>query len=98
MKLLDKLVNDTLKEPDGRYSRKSLTTFASFTLAALVGIFIVVSNYFFKEEINRYAIDVFYGFLLLSGGATAATVYEKLKNKSIEENCKNNEGNLDNPQ
>ena len=47
--------------------------------ALLSGLFIHVSDYFLPKEINPYAIQVFYGFLMLAGGTTAMTVYEKLK-------------------
>jgi hypothetical protein len=81
MKTLEKIINDTLKSPNGRWSRKSLTTLSSWIMAIMSGAFITISDYFLSKEINSYAIQVFYGFLMLSGGTTAMTVYEKLKNK-----------------
>lgn len=81
MELITKIINDTLKSPNGKFSRKSLTILSSWILAGLCGIFIIISDFFLSKEINQYAISVFYGFLMMAGGTTAATVYEKLKNK-----------------
>jgi hypothetical protein len=83
-----KILEDTLKSPNGKWSRKSLTMFSAWIAALLSGLFIHVSDYFLPKEINPYAIQVFYGFLMLAGGTTAMTVYEKLKsnvNQKIEE-------------
>lgn len=70
-----KIINDTLKNPQGKWSRKSLTAFVSFINAILLGWFIVIS-----ENVNIYAISVFYGFLGLGGGTLALTVIDKIKN------------------
>lgn len=75
-----KIFNDTLKSPNGKYSRKSLTMFASFIISTIIGAYIVVSNYITETPINQYAIEVFYGFLLLSGGTSVMTVWDKFKN------------------
>jgi hypothetical protein len=79
---IQKIINDTLKGPDGKYSRKSLTTFISMAISILTGIYIVVSDYFLGREINQYAIMVFYGFLGLGGGTLGLTVIDKIKNKT----------------
>jgi hypothetical protein len=78
---LNQIIDDTLKSPDGKWSRKSLTMLSAWIMAILSGIFILISDYFFSEEINQYAIDVFYGFLLLAGGTSVMTVWDKVKNK-----------------
>ena len=82
--IINKIINDTLKSPNGKWSRKSLTMFVSFMMSILSGIFILLSDKFLHSEINRYAIDVFFGFLLLSGGTSAMTVWDKLRNKPQE--------------
>ena len=82
---MNKIINDTLKGPSGKYSRKSLTMFISFVMSILSGVFILLSDKFLSKEINQYAIDVFYGFLLLSGGTSVMTVWDKFKNKKQEE-------------
>jgi hypothetical protein len=58
--------------------------FISFIISIILGLYIVISDYFLQNEINRYAIDVFYGFLILSGGTSIVTVWDKLKNKNNE--------------
>lgn len=74
-----KILEDTLKSPNGKWSRKSLTMFSAWIMSILSGIFIHISDYFLPKEINPYAIQVFFGFLMLAGGTTVMTVYEKLK-------------------
>ena len=75
-----KIISDTLKGPDGKYSRKSLTILACLIMSFLVGSFIVLSDYFLTKEINQYAILVFYGFLGVGGGTLGLTVIDKFKN------------------
>jgi hypothetical protein len=75
-----KLIKDTLKSPDGKWSRKSLTALVAFINAIALGWIIVIAP---KGTINIYAISVFYGFLGLGGGALALTVVDKIKNKGI---------------
>ena len=81
-----KLINDTLKGPNGKWSRKSLTAFISMIIAVIVGVYIVVSDYFLDHEINQFAIMVFYGFLGLGGGTLGLTVIDKIKNGNNETN------------
>lgn len=71
-----KLIDDTLKNPGGKYSRKSLTALVSFVNAIAVGWYIVA-----VDSVNIYAISVFYGFLGLGGGTLALTVVDKIRNK-----------------
>ena len=76
-KSLTKIIDDTLKSPNGKWSRKSLTMLISFTMCVILGTYIVVSNYITKIPINQYAIDVFQGFLLLTGALSGITVWDK---------------------
>lgn len=80
--MIQQIIDDTLKSPNGKFSRKSLTMFSSWIMAILTGTFITLSDYIIKQEINKYAIDVFYGFLLLAGGTSVITVWDKIKNKN----------------
>jgi hypothetical protein len=86
MKEIYKIFNDTLKGPSGKYSRKSLTMFISFSISIILGIYIVISDYILNKEINKYAIDVFYGFLMLTGGLSGVTVWDKTKNNNYGSN------------
>lgn len=81
MKEIYKILNDTLKGPSGKYSRKSLTMFISFGVSILLGSYIVFANYITEIPVNEYAIDVFYGFLMLAGGTSVVTVWDKFKNR-----------------
>ena len=76
-----KLIDDTLKGPSGKWSRKSLTALVSFGVAIFTGLFIVTSDFWISENktINQYAIMVFWGFLSLGGGTLTLTVIDKLK-------------------
>lgn len=56
--------------------------FVSFVMACLMGIYIVVSDYILEGEINRYAADVFNGFLLLTGGLAGISVADKFTGKT----------------
>jgi uncharacterized membrane protein len=84
-----KIIDDTLKSPNGKWSRKSLTSFFAFWIGLALGAFIVISDYFLKEEVNRYAIDVFQTLMLLVGATLGLTVWDKqtmYKNDSKTEN------------
>lgn len=78
---INKMIDDTLKGPNGKWSRKSLTAFVSFINAILVGWFIVVSQIFLPEgsQINQYAIMVFLSFLGSGVGTLGLTVIDKMK-------------------
>ena len=78
---LPKIIKDTMMH-NGKWSRKSLTTFWSFICSIILGTYIVIT-----KDVNIYAISVFYGFLTLSGGSLALTVVDKMKNQknTIEE-------------
>lgn len=88
MKGIEKIISDTLKSPNGKWSRKSLTMFVSFIMGILVGITIVVSHFITDTEISRDAVWVFYGFLTMAGYNGKLTLDDK---KNYRENYKNNE-------
>tara|TARA_R110000772_G_scaffold1095_1_gene3848 strand:- start:2331 stop:2621 length:291 start_codon:yes stop_codon:yes gene_type:complete len=72
-KELRKLRDDTLKGPNRKYSRKSLTVFTWVSLSVVTGLYIV-------WNIPTQAINVFFGYLGLAGGVLGATIVDKLKN------------------
>ena len=84
---MTKLINDTLKSPNGKWSRKSLTLFVSFIISIILGFYIVISDFILKTEINKYSIEVFDSFMLLVAALTGATVADKFapKTKKIDE-------------
>lgn len=79
---MKQLLNSTLKSPNGKWSRKSLTLFTSFTISIILGMYITLSDFILEEEINKYAIEVFNGFMLLVAALTGATVVDKFATKS----------------
>ena len=74
---MEKIIDDTLKSPNGKWSRKSLTSFFAFWFALVLGLYIVISDYILDKEINRYAIDVFQTLILLVGATLGLTVWDK---------------------
>ncbi len=79
MKEIQKVLNDTLKDRNGKYSRRSLTMFVSFSIGCLCGIYIVVSDLFLPREINSYAWLVVGS--LLAAGTGQAILIEKEKQR-----------------
>ena len=75
--MFQKIINDTLKTPDGKWSRKSLIMLASFIMSMITGIYIVISDKISNIAINGYAITVFQGFLLLTATLVGATIIDK---------------------
>jgi len=71
-----KILQDTLKSPNGKWSRKSLTLFVSFMLSIVLGSYIVVAPHF-SVVINQYAIEVFNSFMLLVAALSGITVADK---------------------
>lgn len=74
-----KIINDTLKTPSGKWSRKSLTAFTSFVFALIYesGLPII-----FKIETKEY---VFITLLALTATSLGLTVVDKLKIENNEE-------------
>lgn len=79
---MKKLVDNILKSPNGKWSRKSITLFTSFAISIILGTYITLSDFIIEEEINKYAIEVFNGFMLLVAALTGATVVDKFATKS----------------
>lgn len=77
MNTIEKIINDTLKSPNGKWSRKSVMMIIAFTVSIILGTYIVISNYITKTPVNQYAIDVFQGFLLFTGTLSGITVWDK---------------------
>lgn len=71
------IIQDTLKSPNGKWSRKSLTMLSSFAISIVLGAYIVISDRILDEELNRYAIEVFDAFMILTGAMSGVTVLDK---------------------
>lgn len=72
-----KIINDLLKGPNGKWSRKSIILFIAFTFSILLGTYIVICNYITIVPLSIYAIQVFDGLLLLVATLTGITVWDK---------------------
>ena len=92
MNELVKILNDTLKDKNGKYSRRSLTMFSSHVLGCLLGTFIVLSDLFLTKEINAYAWLVV-GALFANGTGAALIISKdkKFENISTEQEIQHQE-------
>ncbi len=72
-----KLIDDTLKKPNGKWDYRKLTMFLFTILGAFTGLFIVVSDYFLNKEINPYAIAVTGLFLTMASGQSVVATWNK---------------------
>lgn len=72
-----KIINDTLKKPNGKWDYRKLTMFTFTVLGAMTGLFIVVSDYFLDKEINPYAIAVTGLFLTMASGQSVVATWNK---------------------
>lgn len=68
-----KIINDTLKNKNGQWSRKSLTAFASFHIAIAYELIFPLLKIPTKEY-------VFITLLTLTGSVLGLTVWDKNKN------------------
>lgn len=77
-----KIINDTLKNSDGKWSRKSLSAFICFTTGILCAVHIVASDFYMPEnvDLNVYVFPVC--LTLFGTGATTLglTVRDKINN------------------
>ena len=81
---MNKILNDLLKSPTGKYSRKSFIILITFIVTIILGGFIVVSDLILEVEINRYSVDVFNTLLLFLISLLSVTVADKkIINKSV---------------
>ena len=81
---MNKILNDLLKSPTGKYSRKSFIILITFIVTIILGGFIVVSDLILEVEINRYSVDVFNTLLLFLISLLSVTVVDKkIINKSV---------------
>jgi hypothetical protein len=72
-----KIIRDTLQNGQGKFSRKSLTTFVSF----MVALTLALTNHFLDYELN---LEVFRDLLYVGTGTLLMTVGEKAYNKYNE--------------
>jgi len=76
---MKKLINDLLKSPSGKYSRKSVIIIITFLVTLSLGAYIVIA-----EVLNTYASGVFNSLLLFLGALLGISVFDKkVENKSV---------------
>lgn len=75
---IQKIVNDTLKTPKGKWSRQSLTFFVSFIISILLGIIATFLSYFLNITVNETAMHIFDGFMTLTGVMSGTSIVSKL--------------------
>lgn len=85
MEKLNKLIDDTLKEKNGKWSRKSLTLFVYTVMSVLTGGYIVFSHLFTDVPVSEIANEVFWGFMAGAGVLVHYTVKDKKENKESNE-------------
>jgi len=83
---IQKIIDDTMKERDGKWSRKSLQMFFSFVFSVIFGTLIVVSHFITETEINKDAILVFFGFMSLAGYSGHLTLKDKINQRETFKN------------
>jgi hypothetical protein len=74
-----KLIDDTLKSPQGKYSRKNLTMFISIVISVALSFIIVI-----KYESN--AIAVLYAWLAMATGQSILALRDKIKHREHKSN------------
>ena len=87
MRKINKIIDDTLKAPNGKWSRKSLTILVTFAFVLLLGTFITISDKILEREVNKYSIEVFNSLLLfLTALMGILEVSKKVVNKQAPVN------------
>ena len=79
MKVIKDIINDTLKSPQGKWSRKNLTMFVSLVISICLSFIIV-----WKYESN--AIAVLYAWLLMATGQSILMLRDKIKHREHKNN------------
>jgi len=79
-----KLIDDTLKNKNGIWSRKSIMILITFIFVLGLGVFIVISDKVLKVTINGQAIIVFQSLLAFLASLVGITeLSKKFENKQI---------------
>ena len=75
-----KIINDTLKYPNGKWDKQSLTMFISFIITIILGMVMVTLSYILETPENPTAENIFNTFALLTGTLSGANIANKLAN------------------
>ena len=77
IKAIQKLIDDTLKTPKGKFSRTSLTMFTCLITALVYLAYETIKN-------NTFHIEAFFFLLSVAVGLKGIDVIDKHKSKAIE--------------
>lgn len=79
-----RIIDDTLKKPNGKWDYRKLTAFVAFILGDITGVYVVVSDFFLKREINPYAIGIVGLFFSLATGQSIIATWNKKVDKNLD--------------
>lgn len=86
MKTIKSIINHTLKNKQGKWSRKSLFMFVNHICGMLVGAYITLSHWLSERELSEDTINVFYVFMMAAGATIPFTIWDKKKGLQNNEN------------
>lgn len=75
---MKKIINDTLKNKDGTWSKQSLTFFVSFSITIFLGLNLTAASFYFKVTVNPIAENIFNSFLMLTGVMSGTNIWNKI--------------------
>lgn len=75
---MNKILNDTLKNKDGTWSKQSLTFLVSFLMSIILGVSLTALSFFLNITINPVAENVFNSFIMLTGVMSGTNIWNKI--------------------
>lgn len=78
-----KLINDTLKKPNGKWDKQAIAFILAFNLSVVLGITNTILSYVLKMTDNPTADNVFNSFMMLTGGLSGVNIWNKIADNKI---------------
>lgn len=75
---MKKIIDDTLKNKDGTWSKQSLTFFLSFSISVFLGINLTAVSFYMNITVNPIAENVFNSFMMLTGVMSGTNIWNKI--------------------
>lgn len=85
-----KIIDDTLKKPNGKYDKQALTFFVSFVLSIVLGVSNTILSYVLNITDNAMADNVFNSFMILTGALSGANIANKIADYRTQKTNENN--------
>lgn len=83
---MQKILNDTLKNKDGTWSKQSLTFLVSFLMSIMLGAVLTALSFLLNITINPVAENVFNSFIMLTCVMSGTNIWNKIvENKNEQE-------------